>query len=169
VATAIGILAFALPASAGPDPLHENDYEGKVERDPFTYLGFDVVQQGGGKRIARFTAHLAYNCSNGSGGRATARARGKLKVRDGAFAGKLSVREEDIPVRATGARRGAPLEMTYDVSGELRRGGRARGRVDGVIRFEGAPRGTDPFRCYSGRVDWRAERGADTGPKPLPP
>jgi hypothetical protein len=166
LATAFGLLAFALPASAGPVPLFDNQYEGKVERNNFTYLGFDVVGQGT-KKAARITAALHYSCTSGAGGRAAARARGRLRIKDGAFSGEVSVPKGEIPVRAARAR-GAQSSMTYKVSCKLRPGGRARGKIDAEIRFEGIPRGIDPFRCYSGRVDWRARRGADVEPEPSP-
>lgn len=151
--------AAAIPASAGMFA-YTNDYEGLVERDPGTYFGFDVVRRGDMTKAAKVTARLAYTCTSGGGGRATAQARGKLRIRDGAFAGKLEVPPDQIPVRARGA-----ATMTYAVVGELRRRGRARGTIDAVIRFSGAPRGGgDETRCYSGKVDWRAKRGADVEP-----
>ena len=154
---ALGLL-LAIPAQAGPK-FSDNAYEGRVERDPFTYFGFDVVTGGGQKKVAHVTARLAYSCAGGSGGRATARARGKLPIEDGAFAGRLSVPENQIPIRARGG-----SSMTYDVAGQLRRRGRARGTIDAVIRFVGAPRRGGVTRCYSGKVDWRAKRGAEVEP-----
>lgn len=156
-AAAVG-LTLAIPAQAGPK-FSDNAYEGRAERDPYTYFGFDVVTRDGKKRVANVTARLAYSCAGGSGGRATARARGKLPIDDGHFAGKLSVPEDQIPVRA----RGVTGSMTYDVAGELRPRGRARGTIDAVIRFSAAPRGGGS-RCYSGKLDWRAKRGAEVEP-----
>jgi hypothetical protein len=168
VAVTFAALALALPASAGIEDIFENGYEGKVERDPATYLGFDVVKENGKKKVTKVTARLGYNCTSGGSGYGSARAAGRLKVKGGSFAGKVRVPSEDIPVRAAGARRGSELAMTYDIRGDLLRGGRARGRIDAEIRF-GAARGDAADRCYSGRVDWRAERGAEGDPEPPGP
>lgn len=156
-AAALG-LALAIPAQAG-FKFSDNAYEGRVERDPYTYFGFDVVTRDGKKKVANVTARLAYHCSGGGGGRATARARGKLPIEGGHFDGRLSVPEDQIPVRA----RGATGSMTYDVAGELRPRGRARGTIDAVIRFSAAAR-RGGSRCYSGKVEWRAKRGAEVEP-----
>lgn len=156
-AIALGLM-LAIPAQAGLK-FSDNQYEGRVERDPLTYFGFDVVRQDGRKKVADVTARLSYQCTGGSGGRATARARGKLAIEDGAFAGRLSVPEDQIPTRARGS-----SSMTYDVTGQLRRRGRARGTIDAVIRFASAPRRRGGGRCYSGKVDWRARRGAEVEP-----
>jgi hypothetical protein len=162
-ATVIGLgLLLAIPAQAGLK-FTDNQYEGRAERDPFTYFGFDITSQDGRKKVAKVTARLSYQCAGGSGGRATARARGKLAIEDGAFAGRLSVPQDQIPTRARGA-----STMTYDLTGELRRRGRARGTIDAVIRFAAAPRRRGGNRCYSGKLDWRARRGAEVEPI-LPP
>lgn len=159
LAAALLAVATAIPASAGMFD-YTNDYEGLVERDPGTYLGFDIVKRNGAKKVARVTARLAYTCDNGDGGRVTARARGKLPVEGSRFAGKLSVPPDQIPARA----RGGETSMTYAIAGELRRRGRARGTIDAEFRFAGVPRGSGATRCYSGKVDWRARRGADVEP-----
>ena len=159
LAGVVVIALAAVPAGAGMFS-YTNDYEGLVERDRGTYFGFDVVRRGEATKVARVTARLAYTCTSGSGGRASARARGKLRITDGTFAGTLEVPPDQIPVRA----RGGPGTMTYAVAGELRRRGRARGTIDAVIRFSEAPRGGPGLRCYSGKVDWRARRGADVEP-----
>ena len=155
VCAAAVALPAAIPATAGMEAF-ENDYEGRAERDPGTYFGFDLVREDGKRKVAKVTALLAYSCDSGSGGRGLARARGKLAVKaSGRFAGRLSVPENQVPVR-----RGEARSLTYDVTGRLRRRGRARGTIDAVLLFVGAPRGGST-RCYSGRVDWRARRGAE--------
>jgi hypothetical protein len=160
-------VVITAPAEAGLEKLFENDYEGRAERDQDTYVGFDVVKRGDAKKVAKVTAKLAYSCTNGSGGRATARARGKLEIGDGEFAGKLRVPQDQIPTRATA--RGTSQSMTYAVAGKLLRRGKARGTIDAEIRFAATARGDGITRCYSGKVDWRAKRGAEVVPQPLGP
>ena len=166
-ATAVVIaIGLAVPAAAGPPDIFENRYEGRVERDPTTYFGFDVVKKQGKKKVARVTALLRYNCVNGTGGDAAARARGKLRVRDGRFQG--TVNGQPLPFRAPHSRLGPPssARIEYRVQGELRKRGKAKGKIDATLRFTPTMRGDGQVRCYSGKLDWKAKRGAETTPKP---
>jgi hypothetical protein len=152
-----GISATAVPATAGPTDLFEAQYEGRAERDPSTWLGFDVIRRDGVRKVARVGALLRYSCDNGDGGSAYGRASSRLRVGDeGRFSGKLEA--DQVKTRGPGN------SVTYDIAGRLREGGGARGTIDAVLRFTSAsPRG-EPVRCYTGGLSWRAERGADTDP-----
>lgn len=148
---------MTLPAGAGPSDLFEAQYEGRVERDPSTWLGFEVIRRDGGRKVGSIAALLAYNCDSGESGRAYARVRGKLPVdSEGRFSGKL----EGDQVKA----RGAGSSATYELAGRLGSRGRARGTIDGVLRFRAMTRGGGFVRCYSGGLSWRAKRGADSDP-----
>jgi len=157
-------LALAVPASAGTPGIFSNKYEGRVERDPNTYFGFDVTKQRGVAKVKKVTALVRYNCNNGDGGMAAARVKGRLRVKDGRFAGTLSARQD--PVRASLPRLGPPgsSRFQYRVKGELLGNGRAKGTIDATLRFNKAappPRGGGTVRCYSGKLDWKAKRGAN--------
>jgi hypothetical protein len=156
---------LAVPAAAGPPDIFENQYEGRVERTPGTYFGFDVVKKQGKKKVAKITALLRYNCVNGDGGDAAARARGKLRVKDGRFRGAVS--GQPLPFRAP-HRLGPPssARISYQVQGEVRKRGKAKGKIDATLRFTPTMRGDGQVRCYSGKLDWKAKRGAETTPKP---
>jgi hypothetical protein len=153
----VGSLAVALPANAGPPDLFDNGYQGKAERDPQNYFGFDVTRRNGERKVGRVTGLLPFNCDDGFSGRAYARARGKLAVGDdGRFSGKV-VADEFLA-------RGADQKITYKVAGRLGKRGRARGTVDAVLSFQQKMRGANSIRCYTGGLDWRARRGADAAP-----
>lgn len=147
----------ALPAGAGPSDPFEAQYEGRVERDPSTWLGFEVIRRDGERRVGGVAGFLPYNCDNGEAGRAYARVRGKVPVDgEGRFEGKL----EGDQAKA----RGAGDSVTYELAGRLGSRGRARGTIDSVLRFPVMTRGGASVRCYSGELNWRAKRGADADP-----
>jgi hypothetical protein len=158
VAAGAATLAIALPAAAGPPPIFENEYEGRAERDRNTYVGFDVTNAGGARRIAEVTAFLRYVCDDGNAGPAVARVEGRLRVEDGRFRGTL----RGEPVEARVAPRGpAPTRIAYRIAGKLQEGGRAKGTIDATLRFTPSMRGIGRVRCYTGELDWRTRRGAD--------
>lgn len=164
IAPAMIALALAVPASAGTPGIFNNKYEGRVERAPNTYFGFDVTKQQGVTKVKKVTALVHYNCDNGDGGMAAARVKGRLRVKNGRFAGTLSARLG--PVRASLARQGpsGSSRFRYRVKGELLGNGRAKGTIDATLRFNQAappPRGGGTVRCYSGKLDWKARRGAN--------
>jgi hypothetical protein len=152
-------LAGALAATAiGGIP--DNQYEGRAEGDSSTYVGFDVVNNNGKRKVKAVSAFLTYRCQGGSGGEAFIRTSGRIKVNDeGRFRG--TVRAEEVPVRAL--TRGGPAEATYLFKGRLKSGGRARGRIDANLFLSEAPRGGSQ-RCYTGELDWAARRGAEVLP-----
>lgn len=162
VAAGLAGLVLAIPASAGPPgSIVDNGYEGRAERNPTTYFGFDVVRSGGTKRVAEVTALLRYNCVNGSGGDALARVNGRLRIKDDRFAGTL--RGEPEPFRAA-HRLGPPsaATVTYRLKGKLEGRRRAKGTIDAELFFQPSMmRRGSLVRCYSGKLDWRARRGAN--------
>jgi hypothetical protein len=161
---AVIAFGFAVPATAGPPAIFDNQYEGRVERNPTTYFGFDVIKRQGEKKVAKVTALLRYNCVNGSGGDAAARARGKLRVEDDRFRGTVSGLA--LAARAPHRRLGpSGLRVTYRLKGRLLERGRAKGTIDATLRFTPVPaRGDGLVRCYTGELDWKARRGADVNP-----
>ena len=153
----VGTWLVALPAGAGTSDLFDAQYEGRVERDPSTWLGFEVIRRDGARKVGRVAGLLPYNCDHGEAGRAYARVRGKLPVNgEGRFSGKL----EGNQFKA----RGAGDSVVYDLAGRLGAGGRARGTIDSVLRFLVMRHGGDSVRCYTGELSWRARRGANTDP-----
>ena len=160
VAAGLGLAALAVPASAGFGPQDlDNQYEGRAERDPLTYVGFNIVKKQGEQKVAKLTAHLPYTCDNGDSGRARARVKGKLRVSADRFAGTLRVTR--VPVEARGG--SSPGRIKYRVKGKLQENGKAKGEIDAEIRFTPTKMrgGGDQVRCYTGRLDWKAKRGAD--------
>jgi len=162
LAAGLAGLVLAIPASAGPPgSIVDNGYEGRAERNPITYFGFDVIRSGGTKRVAEVTALLRYNCVNGSGGDALARVNGRLRIENDRFAGTL--RGEPEPFRAVHRLGPASTSRSkYRIQGELRRGGRAKGKIEATLSFvPSMMRGDSRVRCYTGELDWKAKRGAN--------
>jgi hypothetical protein len=152
-----GILATS--ATAG---LPDNQYEGRAEGDSTTYVGFDVVKRNGQRKVKAVSALLHYDCQSGNGGSAFIRTQGRIKVNDeGRFRG--TVRSDELPTRQ--AARGGATGTSYLFKGRLRSEGRAKGRIDANLVFpDDPPRGSPGQRCYSGELDWRAQRGAEVLP-----
>jgi hypothetical protein len=165
ILAALGVIALAVPAHAGFGPANlDNDFEGRVEGDITTYFGFDVVKKQGKKKVAKVTALLRYACTDGDGGNASARVKGKLPVKDDRFAGTLRRTADFV------ARGGSPGRIKYGVRGKFTSKRKAKGTVDAEIRFRAEKmRGFEIVRCYSGEVNWKARRGADVEPPaPMP-
>ena len=90
LAAGIAVLLLVIPANAGPPgSIFDNQYEGRVERTVGTYFGFDLNRTPGGKKVAKVSALLRYNCVNGDGGVAAGRVNGRLRVEGDRFAGTL--------------------------------------------------------------------------------
>jgi len=156
VVAAVAGLAIATPASGGftSGPFN-NDFEGRAERDATSYFGFDVQRRRGDVKVAKATALLKYACTNGKGGGAAARVKGKLPVEDDRFAGTLRRTANFI------TRGGNPGKIKYRVRGEFQSRRKAKGTVDAEIRFRD---GGQRVRCYTGVVEWKARRGANVEP-----
>lgn len=167
---------LAAPASAGIalPAFPENEFEGLAERDPYTYVGFDVAKKRDEKKVAKVTAHLAYACDSGETGRALDRVNGKLSIdEDGEFAGTLRGTTDPTTMRST-LRGGNPRNVKYRLKGKLKSKKKAKGTIDAQLRFTPGPpvsvRGeAEPVRCYTGALDWKAKRGAEVEPPPSTP
>jgi hypothetical protein len=166
------VIAFAIAISAGtalagaitPFGDDENDFEGRVERNKDTYFGFDLKSDG--DKVAGVSAYLSYRCKDSMDGAALFEANdGKtLKVKGGEFSGTVEGK-----YRATDMRGAEPrsFEFSYDVSGELLDGGKAKGSIESRLRVNFI--GGDSARCEAkDDGDWKAEKGADIdAPTPL--
>lgn len=160
-AIGVAIAASALMATqaiAGPP---DNDYEGRAEKDPSTYVGFNVDGSNGDKKISKVKASLSYTCRNGNGGGLYAMTKGKLRVKpDHTFAGTLKVSGKSVIAR--GGSENPFSDMKYRFEGKLGKKGKAKGTIDASLRYAGATaRGSASTVCYTGELDWKAKRGAD--------
>ena len=168
VSTGVGALlalAIVVPGMAVGGMLAlDNDFEGRVEGDPLTYFGFDLNGSRDRRKVAKVTAQLRYACTNGDEGPADVRVKGKLRVDDDRFAGTLR-RTGEAVARVFAARGGSPARVKYRIRGKFTTKRKAKGSVDAEIRFrEMKTRGGQLVRCYTGKVDWKARRGADIEP-----
>lgn len=135
----------------------ENDYEGRVEKSDFSYFGFDKQ----GDKVKGFTAYLFYQCDNGNYFPAMNETKGALKLDGKKFSGKLDL---DFAKR----RGSLPTSATYKITGKLGKNGTAKGTVEGETRY--APiraRGSNPGKCFTGKLDWKAKKGVDIDAPPL--
>lgn len=151
----IGLVLAPATRAGGP----QSEFQGRAEKDPGTFVGFDVAKHNGKSKITKFQAVLAYTCEDGrGGGYAFAKGRGSITAKpSGRFAGKLRITEFE-------SRRGDPLPgSSYAVAGKLPKHGKARGTADAKLIFGGKNRGSSTSTCYTGRVDWKVTD------EPLPP
>lgn len=147
---AIGTLAAVGIARAA---LVNNQYQGHVEKTPSSYFGFDVKKNGAVKRVKNVGAYLPYHCTGQPGTQwLYGPAKGSLRVkRGGVFAGTLRVDQF--------VGRGATATGTYEITGKLRKGGKARGRVRGEIVITPTPGGPGTSsHCYTGGLDWKTTK-----------
>ncbi|CAN5547310.1 hypothetical protein BH10ACT11_BH10ACT11_04490 [soil metagenome] len=128
-------------ASAGGGP----QYQGSVEKDPNTFLGFDVTGSGKHRKVKNFSAgRIAVACdSQSSDGRA-----GELKFvralkvnKKGKFGGTASAK----PV----FRQALIPNFKMTVHGKLGRKGKATGTLE--LNSTGV-------RCYTGALNWKAKK-----------
>jgi hypothetical protein len=57
--------------------------------------------------------------------------------------------------------------IRYRVEGTLLKRGKAKGKLDATLTFTPTfARGDGQLRCYTGKVDWKARRGAEAPVKP---
>lgn len=154
------LLAFAaLAASAGAGTSQfDNGYQGRVEKDPSTYFGFDVAKSGGQTKVKKVTAVISYHCQGSAGGGPTqfqGTGQGSLNVhKDKTFAGTMNV-----PFELRGGS-GVP-QITYKVKGKLQKHGKAKGTLDAEFLIPGEIRGGNPpTNCYSGKLGWKVKKGA---------
>lgn len=151
------VAGSALAGGAAPT---DDQYQGAVEKTAGTYFGFDLAKKHGVTKVKHVSAIVNYNCAGqGEGGRIYARSNSSLKVKNGRFSGKVKLKTV-LPSRGSTGSSG-----TYGVSGKLLKHGKAKGTVDGVVFLDLSGRGGPRIRCYSGRVDWKAKKGAHTFPE----
>ncbi len=152
----VGALAIPAVATGGAVVFPtDNDYQGRIEGDPNTYFGFDVVRQSGKRKVKHVLAQPPYNCySGGNHGYALAEIPGSFRIRHGRFHGTREFAYDNLY-------QPSPPLATFKLSGRLLRHGKARGTV-GFRAYPVGPGDT----CYSGTLAWNAKRGAVVTPNP---
>jgi hypothetical protein len=141
VAVAVAVLVPAVYAFAGPVP--ENQFEGRIERDPNTYMGLDIVRQNGKKFIAHGLGYGPYTCIGGSQGFVTFTTGKRIKISDG---GRFRA------VQNTSLANGKAI-------GTLRISGRVNRRVikgSAGWRLEDEPGPGDD--CYTGQLAYKVSK-----------
>ncbi len=143
--TAMLIFACAFSVSiafAGMPNDDENEYEGRIENTSGTYFGFDL--NASKTKVKGITARVGHACENDDLVIVLAEADGDLSL-NGArrFSGNVSNSDPDYKVK-------------YHVEGKLRNHGRARGILRGSYKDD-----SYETPCRTGKVHWRAKRGAD--------
>jgi hypothetical protein len=146
-----GVLVSALLASAGValagDGPAQNDYEGKVEGEQETYVGFDLSKDK--KTVKAVGAYFRYKCDNGKGGSLFTEIKKKIEVKDREFDGKIRG-----PSKGT---------MIYEISGKLKKQGKANGEIEATLKLS-------PGVTCTARDDgeWKAKKGRDVEiPSPI--
>ncbi len=150
-------MVLATTAQAGV----ERDYTGRAEKDPNTFIGFDLAKKHGKTRVAHFLATLPYTCAgeSGGGGSAAATAKGSLVVKDDrTFSGKLKT--GNFQTRGNVQRGLGPTRGDYRIEGKLGKHGKAAGTIAGELFFNQTMRGgqQQQVRCYTGGLDWKAKK-----------
>ena len=128
------------------------EYGGQIEKDPNTFIGFDVEGSGKHKTVeGLFTNGVSVACDNDafSGRQGNLSIEKALKVKkNGSFKGKET---RVLPVRAIGV----PTKYKVSVKGKVK-GKKAKGTVSvGLL-------GNDAH-CYSGSLKWKAKKPAPAG------
>jgi hypothetical protein len=151
-------LILAIAASAwGRGSFSDNQYQGHAERDPGTFVGFDLEKHDGKTKVTRVQALLRFNCVGSSGGQGLVAGKGSLPVKsNGSFSGSLRG-------KFMGGRGVPPPTSTLKISGKLQKHGKAKGKIASTIQFQSQMRG-GPSHCYTGEVDWKAKKGAVVNP-----
>jgi hypothetical protein len=152
------LAAMAIPAAALAGLVFppDNDYQGRLEGDPNTYVGFDVHKRHGKlNRVSGIATAIPVTCYSRDTGIIDVRLRGSVKVE----------RLLPIPRGPRSLRRLKLFEArgrvntwaglgTVEVLGVLRPHGRSAGEIS--IHTHQHNLG----RCYSGYLEWHARRGA---------
>jgi len=121
LAVALAVPAVALGGAVGFPP--DNDYQGRIEGDPNTYFGFDVIHRNGHKVVKNGAMQPPHNCYSGSNhGYDPVEIPGSFRVRHGRFHG---TRQGTYPALYPPS----PPSATFKLSGRLLRHGRSRGSV----------------------------------------
>ena len=155
IVLALGVTAAAL---AGGN-FSNNDFQGHIEKDPGTFMGFDL--DSGGSKVTHIAAGLKIQCNDGETGKSLLKGKGSLKVKgNGSFSGKMKTK----PIQNRVGRGSAELfDGRLEVSGKLQKHGKAKGQVGGTFSFF-LNRGGNKVHCYSGLVNWKAKKGATVNP-----
>jgi hypothetical protein len=153
-----GALAFAAPALGGGN-FSNNDFQGHIQKDPGTFMGFDL--ESGGSKVTHVTAAVKVQCTDGETGKILMKGKDSLNVGgNGSFSGKMGTKKlqnpgSDVPLS------GGRLEVSGKVSN-----GQAKGKVGGSFDFllQRARGVAQKVNCYSGLVSWKAKKGAHVTP-----
>lgn len=159
-------LAIALPANAlaGLAFPPDNDYQGRLEGDPNTYLGFDVFKRHHRpKRVNRVAMAIPLNCYSGDHAIVDVTVEKPYDVINLSFLSPRRHRHHrHSPRRFLFGLEETPRRIetdagpgTVELIGLLQRHGRATGYVE--VRTKSSEFG----KCYSGYLEWRAEKGAE--------
>lgn len=134
----------ASPAIAGKG----QQYVGTAENDPHTDITFELKK--GPKKVSAFVAGLRFACDDGSFDEHFFLGDQAMRVnKKNKFKRKLTSRTVN-PLRG-----GDITTSSMKVTGKLRKKAKAKGTVDAKYTRPGA--GPD-VHCYSGKVDWKAEK-----------
>jgi len=148
----VGVLAIPGIAAGGAVFPPDNAYQGRIEGDPNTYFGFDIVHQNGKRKVTQVALQPPHSCYSGNHGYDPVVIPGSFTVRHGRFHGTRQGTYTELYSPS-------PPPATFKLSGKLLRHGKARGTV-GFRAFPVGPGDT----CYSGTLAWKANRGATVVP-----
>jgi hypothetical protein len=156
-----GALVMSFAATAWAGSFSDADYQGRAEKDPGTFVGFDLDKQQGVTKLTHLETILKNQCTDGEGGQFFSDGKGSIRVRDdNTFSGTL---------RGQFVNRGGPVSnYKFKLSGKLQKHGKAKGKISSSFDFIAMRRGGSD-RCYTGTLDWKAERGAIVNPVPQGP
>ena len=142
--SALVALSLALTATLAAARI-ATDFGGRIEKDPNTFIGFDMSGSGKHKQVTGlFVDQVNVACDNDafSGRQGTLQLSKSLKVNSkGAFKGSNT---QNLPVRAFGV----PTKYKVSVKGKIKRK-KAKGTV--VVGLLG-----NNAHCYSGTLRWKA-------------
>ena len=149
VAAATAVLVPAAGALAGVGI--DRQFEGRIEQDPTTYMGLDVVKQGDKKFVANGLGYGVYYCAYDNQGYTSFSIFRRIRVaEDGTFSGKQPGFVD---------RGGAP-------NVQVRIAGKVRKRIiKGTVgwRFNGEKPGPEDD-CYTGRQAFRVSKDTEIDP-----
>lgn len=144
---AVLVMSAVAVAVAGSSP----EYGGRIEKDPNTFLGFDLTGKAHNQTVKHGSANqvnVACTLDGFSGRLGTIKIKA-AKVTNGKFSGKGS--GSLLQMRAVGF----PETYAYKIKGKIK-GKNASGTISVTAKGQGN-------RCYSGILKWKA-----TKPPPAP-
>jgi len=161
-ACAAVLMLGVAPAIAGDGPTFpqpENQFEGRIAKDPQTYMGFDVRRRNGRKVVQNVFVRAKFSCPGFSAGYEQFPVKGAFAVKRGKFS-DVKTYKLSPPGQAT-------FRFRVALSGKLK-GKRARGDIRFTIRFPN-PKSEGFVNCTGRERDWKARRGAEVEPVIKPP